>query len=248
MAFSLTTFTGDASTTVFSAGFPVVATDDITVTVDTVVQVEITDFTFSTFTNPGDTPTITFLSAPINGADIVIQRNTDISGLEAVFSNNSILLNSDLDRVNLQLLFSIQEADDRKNSFISTVGGNNTMNQELDMNLFRIINLATAVGDNDAIGKKQVEDLFTALLGSGPSNPFVGEGYQIGQTAFSAADLATLPDFTFVSRETTQQYLTSSFTEFDTATGSVYDIGGGFFELPAVVSPEAFHEYYTRLL
>lgn len=248
MAYSLTEYTGDGITISYSAVFPIIDTNDLTVTVDGNELVEGVDYTITGFNVAGDIPTIVFNVAPIDMSAISLQRFTDISGLEAVFKNNAIRISADMDRVNLQLLYSVQEADDRINNYINTVGGNNTMNQDLDMNLFRIIQLGTAVADNDAVSLKQATDLFNSIIGNNPiENPFSGEGYQIGQTAYATVDLTTIVEFEFANRAVTTQYLISEYPEFNTATGGVYDIGGGFFELPALIPNEIYHNYYTRL-
>lgn len=254
MAYSLKTYTGDDSTTSFSAVFPVIETGDITVKVDDIELVETVDFNFTNFNSFGQVATINFITAPALDAAISFQRFTTIIDLETVFSNTSELNDFEMNKVNLQLLYSIQEADDRINNYINRVGGNNIMDQDLNMNDYRIINLGTALLENDAIGLKQATDLFESVTGGGAiENPFAGSGYEIGQTALSAADLTTSLDFTFKSRAITAQYEIVLYPDFNAATApypgadTVYDIGGGFFELPALSSADANQEYYTRL-
>lgn len=254
MAYSLTEYTGDGIQSSYSAVFPVIDTNDIKVTLDGNELVEGVDYNVSGFTDAGDVATIDFIVTPTNLSVLTIQRFTDISKIEAIFKNRAIRVSADMDRVNLQILYSVQESDDRINNYINKLGGNNVMNQDLDMNLFRIIQLGTAVADNDAVSLKQATDLFSSIVGNDPiENPFFGEGYQIGQTAYAATDLTSLVDFEFVSRAITAQYLISNYPDFNEATAltpggnTVYDIGGGFFELPALTSSDVYQNYYTRL-
>jgi hypothetical protein len=247
MAYSLQLKTGDGVTTNFSAVFPVIDIDDVNIKVDDIELVKDVNYEVLNFNSFGEVPTISFFVAPVLDAVITLQRFTKIISPQSIFSNTSELTEFDLNKVNLQLLFAAQEADDRINNYINRVGGNNVMDQDLDMNGYRVKNLGIALVDTDAIGKKQAEDLFYSVTGGVVENPFIGYGYEIGQTAYAAIDLSADLDFEWISRDFTQQILNSEYPLFTSLTNGVYDIGGGFSELPALSPNEIYHDYYTRL-
>jgi len=95
--------TGTGSKTDFTFDFPYLETTDINVTVDTVLQVVTTDYTFS---NP---TTIQFVSAPADGAAIRIFRDTDIEAKQATFATGASIRADDLNDNFDQILYSGQE-------------------------------------------------------------------------------------------------------------------------------------------
>ena len=109
--------------------------------------------TFSVITTDYDVD----LSSLVNPGTALIIRDTDISTLSSYFYNSSSLDPSDLDRINYQILFRLQEETDKAKDYIYSIGGNNTISQDLDMNFFKIINHADAINDNDAVNLGQLE-------------------------------------------------------------------------------------------
>lgn len=257
MAESITNYTGDGVTDIFEVGFNWLNNDlsIVTVFLDGVQVVEGVDWDFEDVLLANvlginlSASTLKFTTAPADQADIVFKRITDTTEIDSLFSNTSILINADLDRVNLQLLYKAQEIFDQNNEFINTFSGNNQMNQNLDMNSYNIINLADAVNPNDALNLGQAEQLVADF--EEPMVEYIvnGIGYEVAQTALSGYDLEleTEGGVEFASRELTAQYLISSYPEFDSATNGAYGIGGGLFELPFIESPDINQQYYIRL-
>ena len=105
-ASTATTLTSNGTTGPYSLDFQYSTVFDVEVFVDGVLKTRTTDYTFTSATQ------ITFTSAPSNGATILIQRNTQVSGLTHFFSDGSVLSATELNNVNKQLLHSIQELVD----------------------------------------------------------------------------------------------------------------------------------------
>ena len=101
MAITQNTFTGDGSTTAYSFTFEYLETTDIKVSLD---SVDTTAYTLSNAT------TITFTTAPNNGAAIRIYRDTDTDNLKATFNPGSAIRSSDLNDNFTQNLYVTQEA------------------------------------------------------------------------------------------------------------------------------------------
>ena len=105
-ASTATTLTSNGTTGPYALDFQYSTVFDVEVFVDGVLKTLTTDYTFTSATQ------ITFTSAPSNGATILIQRNTQVSGLTHFFSDGSVLSANELNNVNKQLLHSIQELVD----------------------------------------------------------------------------------------------------------------------------------------
>jgi len=107
-ASSLTTHTGNGSTTAFAISFPFLADSEIDVTVAGVAKTITTHYTIS-----GSTLTFTSGNTPANGAAIRFQRDTDISAKKVDFQDGSVLTEADLDANSDQVLFAQQEITDK---------------------------------------------------------------------------------------------------------------------------------------
>jgi len=100
MAVTSNTFTGDGSTTNYSFTFEYLEQDEVKVTLDGVAT---SAFTFANAT------TLSFTSAPTNGAEIRIYRDTDIDTLKATFFPGSAIKAEDLNDNFTQNNFAVQE-------------------------------------------------------------------------------------------------------------------------------------------
>ena len=104
MADSFNLYTGDGSTVTFSFTFEYLDSSDIYVTVDDQSN---TDWSFDTTTDP---TSLTFNTAPADGAEILIYRSTDLDQMEAVFAAGSAIRAKDLNTDYDQLRLAIQES------------------------------------------------------------------------------------------------------------------------------------------
>jgi len=100
MAVTSNTFTGDGSTTNYSFTFEYLEQDEVKVTLDGVAT---SAFTFANAT------TLSFTSAPTNGAEIRIYRDTNIDTLKATFFPGSAIKAEDLNDNFTQNNFVVQE-------------------------------------------------------------------------------------------------------------------------------------------
>lgn len=104
MAVTQNTYTGNGSTTNYSFTFPYLETTDIKVSLD------------GTLTNAytlANATTVSFNTAPANGAAIRIYRDTDDSDLAATFYPGSAIRSQDLNDNFIQNLYNTQEVKDR---------------------------------------------------------------------------------------------------------------------------------------
>ena len=100
MATTSNTFTGDGSTTNYSFTFEYLEQDEVKVTLDGTAS---TAFTFANAT------TLSFTSAPANGVEIRIYRDTDTDTLKATFFPGSAVKAEDLNDNFTQNNFAVQE-------------------------------------------------------------------------------------------------------------------------------------------
>jgi hypothetical protein len=100
MAVTSNTFTGNGSTTNYSFTFEYLEQDEVKVTLDGVAS---SAFTFANAT------TLSFTSAPANGVEIRIYRDTDIDTLKATFFPGSAIKAEDLNNNFTQNNFAVQE-------------------------------------------------------------------------------------------------------------------------------------------
>ncbi len=102
MATTTQTFSGTGSQTQFSIAFPYRDTADVKATIDAVVT--------TAFSVSGST--VTFNSAPANGAAVIIFRRTSNDTIESDFQSGSALRAVDLNNNFEQVLFVTQESSD----------------------------------------------------------------------------------------------------------------------------------------
>ena len=100
MAITQNTYTGDGSTVLFSFTFPYIEESDIKITLD---GTSTTAYTLANAT------TVQFNTAPANGVDIRIYRDTNIDTLSATFFPGSAIKAEDLNSNYTQNNYSVQE-------------------------------------------------------------------------------------------------------------------------------------------
>lgn len=148
MANSVIVYTGNGSTHQYAINFTLgfLSRSDVTCQVD----------------GEGSPRTITWIndgladigSAPANGVKIHFYRTVDKTQLIHDYSNDDPIEESNLDDSNKQNLMAIHELMDGRIPSVS---------QDLDMQNFKIVNLATGVTDHDAVRMDQVNALLPAI-------------------------------------------------------------------------------------
>ena len=106
-------YVGDGSTVLYSFTFPYITPTDIYVSVDSVDQTVLTEYTFANAT------TVQFVTPPTAGAAIRIYRSTSNDDLKAVFFPGSAIRASDLNDNFTQSLYVVQESTADSGSAIS---------------------------------------------------------------------------------------------------------------------------------
>ena len=115
--YSRITYTGNGSNKTFTVPFTYLNKSYVEVYVNTILKTETVDYNFTTPSS------ITFVTAPANGTDVFIKRNTTKTTKLVSFTEGSILTASNLDLVNGQMLDIAQEVTDDRAIFDTTVDG-----------------------------------------------------------------------------------------------------------------------------
>ena len=103
MATTSNTYTGNGTNKLFSITFPYLATSDINVYLNGTLQTITTQYTFANAT------TVEFVTAPANGAVVLLDRSTDDNTLQATFFPGSSIKANDLNFNFDQVLYLSQE-------------------------------------------------------------------------------------------------------------------------------------------
>jgi hypothetical protein len=111
MATTQNTYTGNGSNKLFSITFPYLETTDVDVYLNGTLQ---TAYSFANAT------TIEFVTAPANGATVLLKRSTDDTNLQATFFPGSSIKASDLNSDFDQVLFIAQETSNTATTAVST--------------------------------------------------------------------------------------------------------------------------------
>jgi hypothetical protein len=114
MATTSNTYTGNGSNRLFSITFPYLNTTDIDVYLNGTLQTVTTQYTFANAT------TIEFVTAPANGAVVLLDRSTDDAALQATFFPGSSIKAADLNENFDQVLYIAQETN---NNVANAVAG-----------------------------------------------------------------------------------------------------------------------------
>jgi hypothetical protein len=131
MATTSNTYTGNGTNKLFSITFPYLETSDINVYLNGVLQTITTEYTFANAT------TVEFVTAPANGAVILLDRSTDDQTLQATFFPGSSIKANDLNFNFDQVLYLSQEtaniAQNQSTAGLQTqiTAANNTSNTAL---------------------------------------------------------------------------------------------------------------------
>lgn len=152
MPYSYSQYTGNGAQTAYTFSFPYIKKADIKVRVNDVLQTETTHYTVNETTK-----TITFLSAPANGATIDIRRDSKKDGVEVDYTNASTLTDENLDTSNLQNLYIVQEQLDLASARLGL--GND---DKWDANSKVIKNITNGTNPQDAVTVGQVTGLVQA--------------------------------------------------------------------------------------
>jgi hypothetical protein len=141
--FAQVTYTGNGSTTSYAIPFSYIDSSHVKAYINGTLT---SAFTVST-------STLTFTSAPANGATVRIERQTPIDARLVDFADGSVLTEADLDRSANQTFYIAQEvADDQINNLALDTDDKYNANSKV------IKNLANPVNANDAVNKTYLEN------------------------------------------------------------------------------------------
>ena len=163
MAVTQQNYTGNGSTTNYSFTFPYLAETDVGVKINKVTQAT-TTYSFANAT------TISFNTAPANGAAIIIFRNTNNDAKKATFYPGSAIKAEDLNNDFDQILYTAQEVD---NNAIVTLGGN-AMQVDLDVGNNKLVNVAAPTASTDGTNKTYVDTTIDTKIDTALTTDVVG--------------------------------------------------------------------------
>lgn len=147
MATTQNLYTGNGSTTNYSFTFEYISQEDVKASLNGTAT---TAFTLANAT------TVAFNTAPANGDNIIIFRDTANETTSAIFFAGSAIKGEDLNANFEQVLYVAQETE---NNALNTLGG--TMSGQLNMGNQKIVSLATPTAATDASTKGYVDGLIT---------------------------------------------------------------------------------------
>lgn len=123
MAYPENKYTGNGSTTNYSLTFEYLEETDIKVSLDG---------TATTAYSLANATTVSFTTAPANGVEIRIYRETDVSSAQATFFAGSAIRAQDLNNNNLQTLYASQEATENASQAPTAIATANTAKTTAD--------------------------------------------------------------------------------------------------------------------
>lgn len=145
MAFARTVYTSNGATLSYSTGFTYNLPTDVQVLVNGALQTLTTNYTIPSV------GTVTFVTAPANGARIVIRRSTSQATRQVDYQNATLLTEETLDLDSLQAFQMAQEALDasaEKSPYLDEV------DYAFNANSHKIKNLTDPVAAQDAATKQ----------------------------------------------------------------------------------------------
>jgi hypothetical protein len=204
MAITSNTYTGNGSNRLFSITFPYLNTTDIDVYLNGILQTVTTQYTFANAT------TVEFVTAPANGAVVLLDRSTDDSVLQATFFPGSSIKAADLNADFDQTLYVVQEINNKavkkddplyvNKTYIDAADATkvsksgDTMSGNLVMGGNKVTGLGTTSNASDAATKQYVDD--NALLYSGsPAFTQDGTGAVTRSWSSKLKDTVSVKDF-----------------------------------------------------
>jgi hypothetical protein len=204
MATTSNTYTGNGSNKLFSITFPYLDTTDIDVYLNGVLQTVTTQYSFANAT------TVEFVTAPSNGATVLLDRSTDDSTLAATFFPGSSIKAADLNENFDQTLYVVQEINNKavkkddplyvNKTYIDAADATkvsksgDTMSGNLTMGGNKVTGLGTTSNASDAATKQYVDD--NALLYSGsPAFTQDGTGAVTRSWSSKLKDVVSVKDF-----------------------------------------------------
>jgi hypothetical protein len=212
MATTSNTYTGNGSNKLFSITFPYLATSDVDVYLNGTLQTITTQYSFANAT------TIEFVTAPANGAVVLLDRSTDDSDNPATFFPGSSIKANDLNDNFDQTLYVVQEINNKAVKVDDPLYANktyidaqdatkvnksgDTMSGNLAMAGNKITDLGTTSNANDAATKTYVDN--NAILYSGsPGFTQDGAGAVTRSWSSKLKDVVSVKDFGAVGDGTT---------------------------------------------
>ena len=144
----ITTQSGNTNKTFNYGAIETIDITDLKVTLNGVLQTLTTQYSVDEATS-----TVTFVTAPSDGDLVRIFRDTPIDQAKAVLSPGSSIRAQNLNDNAEQALFSLEEI---KEQYVTTSSG--TFESNVDLNNYKIVNLANPTNPQDAVTKQYLED------------------------------------------------------------------------------------------
>ena len=232
-------YVSNGSQTNYNFTFPYLKTSDVTVSLD---GVETTNFTFVNATtiqlNNGATPPVA--TAPANGVNIRILRETTVDNLTATFYAGSAIKSEDLNDNFTQNLYVTQEVNQR---YVPTTGGTFTGNLDLGNN--KVTNLGNPVNGGDAVNKTTLDSSIDTAIESD-----ILAGTDLSKTASGGQvtinhDVAGADTTINNSNGNVIQDITISAQGHVTSAGSV-DLDGRYYTETELDAGQLDNRYYTE--
>lgn len=193
MAITSNTYTGNGSNKLFSITFPYLDTSDINVYLNGTLQTITTQYTFANAT------TVEFVTAPANGATVLLDRSTDDTTLQATFFPGSSIKASDLNDDFDQVLYIAQETANVATTATSTAASaTSTANTALSQSAAAVstantasTNASAAVTTANTANTTATTALTNATTAISTANGAVTTANAASATATTAASNAT---------------------------------------------------------
>jgi len=175
MSFALKRYTGNGTLTNYTIPFTYRTASDVVVTVAGTVLNLTTHYSFPSAS------TISFVTAPANGAAIVLRRNTSQTSRIVDYAAGSVLKEADLDNDSIQAFNMAQEAIDIAQDSIAVSDSSN----QFDATSLRVTNVADPTSAQDATTKNYVDTASTSQVAQADAAKVAA---QAAQTAAETAE------------------------------------------------------------
>lgn len=198
-------YTGDGSNTFFAINFEYLEDEHVTVELDGVAT---SAFTINTVL---PTKRVEMTTAPGNGVNVRIRRQSQRDTDLVDFENGSVLTESELDRAYRHNRYLHQEIGELNDSSLQKAAGTNNW----DAGNNKIVNVATPTDTNDASTKDYVDSKVSQVStgASSPPNKYVFTGTAGANTTYSVTGAEVNGDTAYdVSIDGAVQEPTTDFT------------------------------------